>query len=249
MRPFLFLSALTLLAACSHSPTEEQSTTVPIEPAAEVPVEWTGYYDGAFPRGEHRMTNVQLWVRSDSTFIIRKSPVDTDTLAPGAIGTWRIVQVAGGPASGLLSIQYHGDPPDHYQRTDKGLVFVDVIGGVEVEQGLTLERLADELQDEIPRMKLAGTFTYMADAMSFQPCGSTFSWPAAGGEQWTDEGEVLGSLNSADLQQHYLRSVSHGNDPWIIEVECNMAMGPAMEGDGADEYIFIHRVLGTTQCP
>jgi hypothetical protein len=56
-------------------------------------------------------------------------------------------------------------------------------------------------------------------------------------------------MNSADLQQHYLRSVSHGNDPWIIEVECNMAMGPAMEGDGADEYIFIHRVLGTTQCP
>jgi hypothetical protein len=249
MRPVHFLSVIFLFAACSPSPTEEQSTTVPIGPQAETPVEWTGYYDGIFPRGKDRATTVQLWVRRDSTFIIRQRLVDADTLAEGAIGAWRIVQVAGGPASGLLSIQYGGDPPEHYQRTDKGLVFVDVIGGVEVAPDWTLERLADELQDEIPRMKVTGTFTYYADAMSFKPCGTDVNWPCAGGEEWTDEGEVLGSLNTAELERHYLRSVKQGGDPWTIEVECSMAMGPAMEGDGADEYIFIHRVLGTTQCP
>ncbi|MBK9514276.1 MAG: hypothetical protein IPO05_11780 [Flavobacteriales bacterium] len=242
--------ALSILSACSTSPTEEQGTTVPVQPVAETPIVWTGYYDGIRPRGKDSATTVQLWVRSDSTFIIRQRTGDDDTLATGAIGTWRVVQVAGASASGLLSIQYGGDPPDHYQRTDKGLVFVDVNGGVEVVQDRVLERLAGELQDEISRMKVSGTFSYMADAMSFQPCGSRFSWPCAGGEQWTDEGEVLGSLNTAELERHYLRSVKQGGDPWVIEVECSMAMGPAMEGDGADEYLFIHRVLAEIDaCP
>jgi len=90
----------------------------------------------------------------------------------------------------------------------------------------------------------------MADAMSFQPCGSTFNWPAAGGEQWTDEGGVLGSMNTVELERNYLKAVKQGGDPWLIEVECNLAMGPAMEGDGADEYIFIHRVIGPAEaCP
>jgi hypothetical protein len=250
MRLPLPILVLSILSACSTAPTEEQGTTVPVQPVAETPVEWPGYYDGIFPRGKDRATTVQLWVRSDSTFIIRQRTGEADTLAAGAIGTWRVVQVSDGPASGLLSIQYGGDAPDHYQRTDKGLVFVDVIGGVEVERGRVLERLADELQDEIPRMKVSGTFTYYADAMSFRPCGSRFSWPCAGGEQWTDEGEVLGSLNTAELERHYLRSVKQGGDPWLIEVECNLAMGPAMEGDGADEYLFIHRVLDPIEaCP
>lgn len=243
MRLPLPILVLSILSACSTAPTEEQGTTVPVEPVTETPVEWTGYYDGIFPRGEDRSTAVQLWVRSDSTFIIRQRLVNADTLAAGAIGTWRIVHVSGGPASGLLSIQYDGDPPDHYQRTDKGLVFVDIIGGGEVEANWSLARLADELQDETPRMRLTGTFTYVADAMSFRPCGARSSWPCAGGEEWTDEGE-RGSLNSRELERHYLRSVTQGGDPWAIEVECTLAMGPAMEGDGADEYIFIHRVLG-----
>lgn len=249
MRPFFFVLLTLLFAACSTSPSEEQGTPVPDASVAIAVVDWPGYYEGVFPVGNGKEVTVQLWIRSDSTFVVRKRHSENDALAEGAIGIWRVVKVAGGPAAGLLSIHYFGDPPEFYQRTDKGLILVDVAGGAEAATDHFLERLADELQDEIPRMKLAGTFTYMADAMSFQPCGSTFSWPAAGGEQWTDEGKVLGSLNSADLQQHYLRSVSHGDDPWIIEVECTMAMGPSMEGDGADEYIFIHRVLGTTQCP
>ena len=250
MRLPLLLLVLSILSACSTAPTEEQGTTVPEQPVDETPVEWTGYYDGTCPSGKDNVTAVQLWVRSDSTFIIRQRTREADTLATGAIGTWRVVQVAGASATGLLSIQYGGDPPDHYQRTDSGLVFVDVIGGVDVVQEWVLERLADELQDEIPRMRVSGTFIYMADAMSFKPCGSRFSWPCAGGEQWTDEGEVLGSLNTAELQRHYLRSVRQGGDPWLIEVECNLAMGPAMEGDGADEYLFIHRVLGPIDaCP
>jgi hypothetical protein len=249
MRPCNFILLAALFAACSPSPGDGQGATEPIPPVDAVPVEWTGYYDGVLPVAKDKEVAVQLWVRSDSTFVIRQRYSEAGTLAEGAVGIWRVVQVPGGPASGLLSIQYFGDPPDHYQRTDRGLVFVDVIGELEVAPDRVLERLADELQDEIPWMKVTGSFTYMADAMSFQPCGTHISWPCAGGEQWTDEGEVLGSMGTVELQNSYLNAVKQAGDPWVIEVECNMAMGPAMEGDGADEYIFIHRVLGAGRCP
>jgi uncharacterized lipoprotein NlpE involved in copper resistance len=251
MRLSLPILVLSILSACSNAPTEEQGATLPVEPAAQGLVEWTGYYDGIFPRGKDRATMVQLWVRSDSIFIIRQRLVDADTLAEGALGTWRVVHISGGPVSGLLSIQYGGDPPDHYQRTDKGLVFVDVIGGVEVAQDWTLERLADEAQDEIPRMKVSGTFTYMADAKSFQPCGSQFTWPCAGGlDMRAEEGELVGSMNGADLERAYLKAVGQGGKPWTIEVECSLDQGPAMEGDGMEEYLLIHRVLGPIEeCP
>jgi len=53
-----------------------------------------------------------------------------------------------------------------------------------------------------------------------------------------------------ELERHYARSVKQGGEPWTISVECSMAMGPAMEGDGVDEYLFIHRVVSdTVTCP
>lgn len=244
MRLSLPILALSILSACSTAPTEEQGTTVPVEPVAETPIEWPGYYEDTLPCADCKGIHTQLWLRSDSTFVRRARYLGRDSLAFGAIGGWKV-------ANGLLLLVQPGDMPDHFRYDAPGLRMVDAAGKpFDSGHPYTLEKLADELQDEVPRMRLMGTFTYYADAMSFRPCGSRFSWPCAGGEQWTDEGEVLGSLNTAELERHYLRSVKQGGDPWLIEVECNLAMGPAMEGDGADEYLFIHRVLGPIEaCP
>ncbi|WKZ67236.1 MAG: hypothetical protein QY325_04755 [Flavobacteriales bacterium] len=253
MHPLRSLAACALLVSCGSDPapaTENAAALADTTASARMVADWPGYYEGTFPLGEDRRMTVQLWVRSDSTFVIRQRRGEADTLPEGAIGRWQAVDLPGGPATGLLRFQHGGNPPDHYQRTETGLAFMDVINGVGASAGMALEKLADEIGDEIPRMRLRGEFTYMADAMSFRPCGSPFSWPCAGGEEWTDEGEVLGSLNTAELERRYLRSVKQGGDPWLIEVECSLAMGPAMEGDGADEYIFIHRVLGSAEaCP
>lgn len=253
MRPLRSLIACALLGSCGSDPapvTEIPSAPADTAAAAPMPIDWPGYYEGTFPLGMDRRMTVQLWVRSDSTFVIRQRRGEADTLPEGAIGKWAIVDLPGGPATGLLRFQHGGDPPDHYQRTEKGLVFMDVIGGADVAEDMALEKLGDEVGDEVPRMRLQGEFAYMADAMSFRPCGSPFSWPCAGGEGWTDEGEVLGSMSTIELERRYLGSVKQGGDPWLIEVECSLAMGPAMEGDGADEYVFIHRLLGPAEdCP
>ncbi len=227
---------LALLAACSTAPTEEQDTTVP-EPVVEAPVQWPGYYDGTLPCADCPGIVTQLWVRSDSTFVLRQRSIDKDSMAIGMIGEW-------GVRDGAMHLGMGIGEPQLWKYSGDRIVNTDTRSGAE-----GLEKLADEINDEIPRMRLTGTFTYLADAMSFRPCGSAFTWPAAGGANWTDEGEVLGSMDNVELERSYLRSVKQGGEPWTIEVECSLAMGPAMEGDGADEYLFIHRVMGVAQCP
>ncbi len=241
-RTFPFVLCGALLASCgSDTPPVESAdgpTTDSTSPPA-VSVEWPGYYDGTMPCADRPGIVTQLWVRSDSTFVLRQRYIDRDSMAFGTIGRWQVV-------NGLLTIGSGTDKPDFWKYTGKGIEEVDEMGqAFETTIDHTLEKLADELQDEIPRMRLTGTFTYMADAMSFAPCGSHRAWPCAGGEEWTDEGEALGSMNTLTLERSYRNVVKQGSDPWTIEVEASLNMGPAMEGDGADEYIFIHRVLRT----
>ncbi len=247
MRSNFLLPLLILLVACTggEKPSTEATTTATDTTVKVVPLRpWPGYYEDTLACADCEGLYTQLWVRSDSSYVRRDRYLGKDTISSGTIGSWRV-------EDGKLALVHRNTQLAYFIQVEKGLQAVDAAGGpLDPAHPNTLEKLADEIQDEIPRMKVTGTYTYMADAMSFTPCGATRSWPCAGGEEWTDEGEVLGSLNTRELERHYLRSVKQGGEPWTIEVECNMAMGPAMEGDGADEYIFIHRVLKSgASCP
>jgi len=247
MRSQLLLILPVLLVACGGNDKPASDTVATTPDTTSVPViqrPWPGYYEDTLACSDCEGLYTQLWVRSDSSFVRRDRYLGKDSLASGTIGRWKV-------EGGSLILVQSGTGIDHFAQVEAGLQLVDAAGKpVDPKHPNALEKLADELQDEIPRMRVIGTFTYMADAMSFTPCGSNRNWPCAGGEEWTDEGEVMGSLNTRELERHYLRSVKQGGEPWVIEVECSLAMGPAMEGDGADEYIFIHRVLksGAT-CP
>jgi len=150
-----------------------------------------------------------------------------------------------------MTIGYAGDKPDFYRSTGKGVLLVDEMGvAPEKVDVWTLEKLADEIGDAIPRMRITGTFTYVADAQSFQLCGTRFPLPCVGGmDMGEEEGEPLIAFTNADLQKAYAKAVKKGGDPWTIEAICTIGMGPAMEGDGADEYIFIEQIVGPAQCP
>lgn len=247
MRPHLLLTLPILMVACGgndKAATETPATTPDTTSVVVSQRPWPGYYEDTLACSDCEGLYTQLWVRSDSSFVRRDRYLGKDSLASGTIGRWKV-------EGGSLVLVQSGAGIDHFAQVEAGLQLVDAAGKpVDPKHPNTLEKLADELQDEIPRMRVIGTFTYMADAMSFTPCGSNRNWPCAGGEEWTDEGEVMGSLNTRELERHYLSSVKQGGEPWVIEVECSLAMGPAMEGDGADEYIFIHRVLKSgASCP
>lgn len=257
---FHLLLTAALLSACGGGPSSTPEATGDTLPAPDTtvalpaaPVDWPGYYDDTLPCADCPGILTQLWVRSDSTFILRQRYIDRDPLPFATVGQWHVVLPNAPGASPLITIGRAGDKPDFFRSTGEGLQLVDEMGQAAPSgQDLTLDKLADEINDEVPRSRLEGTFVYMADAMSFQPCGSTYAWPCAGGLDagGEEEGEVRNSMSTIDLEKAYRKSVPKGGDPWTIAVECSFGMGPAMEGDGADEYIFIHKVLkqGIT-CP
>lgn len=246
MRAHLPLLATLVLWSCNATETPEtghKATTDDLI-GTGVYTDRPGYYEDTLPCADCPGIVTQLWLRSDSTFILRQHYIDRDTLPLGTIGQWHVV-------NGLVTVGLNGDKPDFYKPTAEGLMLVDEMGQAAPNGlDLTLDRLADEIQDEIPRMQLTGTFIYMADAKSFKPCGSRFTWPCAGGEDLgADEGELVGSMNGIELERQYLAVVKTGGEPWTITVECSLGMGPAMEGDGADEYLLIHRVIDAkTHC-
>ncbi len=186
-----------------------------------------------------------LWIRSDSTYV-RQDRLQRDSIPVGTIGEWHVV-------NGLLTVGAEGDKPDFWRPTDNGLLMVDETG-VPFQEGdrWAIEKLADGIGDAIPRMHLTGTFTYLADAQSFRPCSASYSWPCVGGmDMGEEEGEALIEFTNVDLQKAYSKAIKQGGDPWVVDVICTLGMGPAMEGDGADEYIFIEQVIGTAVkgCP
>jgi uncharacterized lipoprotein NlpE involved in copper resistance len=249
MRTFCHLIAVAVLAGCGandvpHNGSDGSAPEVSEQRAEEHP--WTGYYEGTLPCADCPGIRAQLWVRSDSSFVLRRQYPERDTLAFGTMGYWTLAQ-------GQLELYDRMQVIGRLRSTATGVEWLGEEGlpnGPEGSQ--VLARVADAPADEVPRMRLKGAFTYYADAMSFRPCGMERSWPSAGAREWTAEGEALGSMGTVELQGRYLKAVKQGGAPWILEVECSLATGPAMEGDGQDEYLFIHRVRGILEpgaCP
>ena len=115
---------LLLLAACSRPPADQGGTaikdTVPsTDQLVDVPI--PGYYEDTLPCADCPGLVTQLWVRSDSTFILRQHYIDRDTLPFGTIGQWHVV-------NGLVTVGMTGDKPDFYRPTAEGLMLVDELG-------------------------------------------------------------------------------------------------------------------------
>ena len=204
-----------------------------------------GYYTGMLPCADCPGIETTLWVRSDSTYVLQRKYIGRDSVPFGYVGEWTM-------KGGQVELYDRPRVMRLLALGKDGLEWLDEdgqrIGSVHDH---TLERLADEIGDAIPRMRITGTFIHMADAQSFRPCGSAYTWPCVGGmDMGEEEGEPMVEFTNADLQQAYLGAVKQNGDPWLVEVVCTMGMGPAMEGDGADEYVHIEQVIGTVgQCP
>lgn len=180
----------------------------------------------------------QLWIRSDSTYVVQRDPSEKGLVAEGHIAKWKVV-------NGLVAVDI-GAYTYWWQQDGANLQNTDESG--QPQMSARLER--QPAMVAIPRMIVDGTFNFLENSMSFKPCDTDLVWPCAGGEQWTDEGEKGGSLHTLELERHYLLNVKKRGDPWTITAEVTLAMGPAMEGDEEDEYIFIHRVLkDDVSCP
>jgi hypothetical protein len=103
-----------------------------------------------------------------------------------------------------------------------------------------LDKLAGEVNDDTPRMRVRGSLLVRDQSLRFQPCGTEREWPAAGGIPMSEEeGAPETAFDSGRLLAKYRDAVKGDGLPWPVEVTCIMALGPAMEGDELERYLYI----------
>lgn len=245
MRNLPFLIIPLAFTACTGGTGEGSDTPNKADTVVTQAVVWPGYYTGTLPCADCPGIETALWVRSDSTYILQRKYSDKDSIPTGIMGEWGIVQ------SDMILRGSRPEAPMRWRWHGNGLTHVTLDGAPIAGPIRTMQRVADEIGGAIPRMQLTGTFTYMADAQSFKPCGSSFTWPCVGGiDQGKAQGGPSNTFDNLALQKAYAAGVKQAGDPWTITAVCTIALGPAMEGEGADEYIFVERISGTLDhCP
>lgn len=228
-----FFAILILFASCGYENTGEKApVTVPETPAVRPEVNWVGFYADTLPCADCPGILTQLELRADSTFVLRERYLDRDSIPYGRIGRWSVSgkKLLFGPTAAWMQ------GPDGLERLGR--------------DGLPS---ATELPNSIVRvanfgssaMHLTGGYVYYADSHGFTPCGSAFAIPVAmDGAGTTSAGQ--------ELERTYMKQVKHPPDPLFVQVTASIRTGPAMEGDGTEEYLHIERVervLEMQNCP
>lgn len=225
--PFL----ATLLLACSEAPAPNDT------PAPEQPVRTAidattlpGYYTGRIASAEGASTETVLWLWADGTYVLQERPMGAEGLPSGHAGEW--YAVAGGCELDAL----RGGRHMRWMMDGRGLK-LDMRGSAGTD---VLDKLAGEVNDDTPRMRVRGSLLVRDQSLRFQPCGTEREWPAAGGIPMSEEeGAPETAFDSGRLLAKYRDAVKGDGLPWLVEVNCIMALGPAMEGDELERYLYI----------
>lgn len=216
------IAALSLLMlACSDGPERKGGgSPATVANGTILP----GFYSNMPPTSEMPAVGTELWIYPDSSFILRTSS-GGDAFPTGIFGTWHMVD-------GMLATGSGTDKPEFWKPTANGLLHVgeDGMPFQDATEG-EMVRAPSAQMDNIPPMRVQGLYRYAADSHSFRPLGSPREYPLAVGDL---VGVMLEALTgSADLKREKL----------CVEIECALTPGPAMEGEGTDEYVQLFQLV------
>lgn len=219
-------ATLLLLVACQGGTEQDQvpSTETTVPPA---PAEWVGLYADTLPCADCPGIYTMLELRYDSTYVLREEYLERDSIPDGTIGTWTT-------DGNKLVLRTLGEPM-YWSREGDGLRRLDMEGNP-IESPLNYTIKPYDFFPGIP-LRLRGGYVYFADSHRFTPCGAGFSYPVAMDEAGT-EGAGL------ELERTYMKLVKDAPEPLYVEVVATFRTGPAMEGEGDDEYLHIDRLEG-----
>lgn len=228
---------LLLFASCGTEHPEEkhpeEQHSVPadvIKPKAAIV--WTGLYSETLPCADCPGILTQLELRADSTFVLREKYLERDSVPNGRMGQWR-----------TKGMKLFLNGKAEWTMGPKGLERLDIHGGpIDTPLPNTIHRVKTFGSGP---MLLTGAYVYYADSHSFKPCGSAYAIPVAM--------DVAGEKGAGlELERTYHKKVKSPPAPLYVQVTATMRVGPAMEGDGQDEYIHIdklEKVLVKQECP
>jgi copper homeostasis protein (lipoprotein) len=236
--PFLPV-ALLLLASCqSPAPPGKQAVTSAADTTGHSALtEWAGLYSNTLPCADCPGILTELELRPDSIFVLRERYLERDSIPFGHIGKWSVVQ------GNLVLAMGGGAGPQHWSPVSGGLERLGLNGRpVESTRAFTIHRAKSIGTSP---MRLTGAYLFDGGSNNFRPCGSAYAFPVA-----LDMPEERGA--GLSLEKLYRKKVKHRGDPLFVKVVVDLRIGPAMEGDGTEEYLHIdslEKVLDVDQCP
>ncbi len=230
---------LLAFASCQSPAPQEKQTTPSGADSTErsTPSNWVGLYSNTLPCADCPGILTELELRTDSIFILRERYLKRDSVPFGDIGKWSIAQ------GELVLAMGGGAGPEHWKYTADGLERLGQDGRpIETTHAFTIHRVKNIGTSP---MRLTGAYRFDGGSHSFQPCGSTYAFPVAL-DAPNEHGVGL------SLEKLYTKKVKHIGDPLFVIVVVDTRIGPAMEGDGTEEYLHLdelQHVLDVDQCP
>ncbi len=221
MKPlFPILSTALLLASCTGTADQVQETEAAKDSTATATATaWVGSYADTLPCADCPGIFTRLELRPDSTYIRRDLYLERDSIPFGEIGRWSV--------QGDVLTLATGDVPDRWRMGANGLEMLDQEGkAVESPLNYTLRRVAGVAPSS---MRLSGGYVYYADAHSFTPDGSNQAIP------------VAADSISMELGKLYTQKVQSPPAPMPVRIVAHLQEGPAMEGNGTEEYLYVER--------
>ena len=97
------------------------------------------------------------------------------------------------------------------------------------------EQIPDETTptNAVEDSTVIGTYTYIDGAHSFVPCGSAFNKPVIPGS----------------AQERLIALAAKHGGSVVVKLEAHTVMGETSEGDDAEEYLAVDKVLEEAVCP
>lgn len=216
---------LVLLASCQGGPPEQKAPVAVETVKSTAPIQWVGLYADTLPCADCPGILTQLDLRADSTYVMRDQYIERDSIPHGTIGEWTV--------SGELLTLRTADVPMQWKMDGDKLERRAADGGpIETTLPNSIRRVANFGSSP---MHLTGAYVHYADSHSFTPCGSKYVIPVA-----MDEPGVKGA--GLELERVYMKKIKTAPDPLYVDITATLRVGPAMEGDGTDEYLHIERL-------
>lgn len=228
MRALAPIAAVLALAACGTPEAGREDAIPQRDTVATLGVsDWPGYYMDTVPCADCPGIVTRLHLRADSTYVETDQYLDRDSIPFGQIGRWTV-------ANGTLTLFTDG-VPRLWKHNRNRLDPLDQEGKpIESPLSYSIERV-----DSFPlgAMHLNGGYVYYADSHSFTPDGSGVPYPVA-----MDTAGKAGA--GLQLERLYTRNVKDPPTPMRVRITATLRTGPAMEGDGSEQYIHVERVEG-----
>jgi hypothetical protein len=222
MRALLLSIPVLWFSSCTPSDAgsaEGTKSTVEVD-TNTLPVDPVGLFSGTFPCADCPGITTEIWLRADSTYVQHATYQDRDTMPFGSIGTWSRTG---------NTVLLKGTPGKRYELTDKGLRSLTL-----QDDPTSAKPPAELLKGEgtlLNRsMRMTGGYIYADETHTLQPCGMEQQFP-------------LGMQHAGLEMAMWYTEDNLGGIPMLVEIQAHLGMGPSMEGDEEDEYLFVEKVL------